>query len=308
MAFVFNDENVVNSYGFILVNAGGDFSRFKTNPVMFYNHDIDEVIGRWGGLKYVGSQIIADEEFDEADPTGAKVKGKVDRGYLKGCSMGVIIKGGEYRQTPSGDMVLHITEWEWLETSITGNPSNSGTLRLYTLDGKQIMGQDNIQLNINSLIKNKHQIEMETTTIVLSADALVVLSLERTATGKDISAAVMELSAKLTKSETRLNQILKKRAEDLVNPAIGSGQLTADKKEALIKLAVDDYDEAVALIALYPTKKSLAATEVKNASGPSGRDDWGYMKWLKEDPKGLQEMEAKDPQQFAALKAGYKRR
>lgn len=44
--YVLNDESVVNSHGFVLLNSAGRFERYNANPVMLFNHDGANLIGQ----------------------------------------------------------------------------------------------------------------------------------------------------------------------------------------------------------------------------------------------------------------------
>ncbi|MDR0792008.1 MAG: hypothetical protein LBE82_01770, partial [Chitinophagaceae bacterium] len=89
--FVLSDGNQVNNYGFRVNTDGIDLSRFMANPVMLNNHydGIGGVLGKWMEIKKEGGKLFATPDFDEADENAKQVKGKVDRGYIKGASLGL---------------------------------------------------------------------------------------------------------------------------------------------------------------------------------------------------------------------------
>ncbi len=95
--FVLNDERVKNSHGFYLLNAGGRFDRFAKNPVMLDNHDLDRLIGRWDELTVEGSLLTAVPVFDEGTALGRERMGLVERGFLRGASIGLYIYAAGYR-------------------------------------------------------------------------------------------------------------------------------------------------------------------------------------------------------------------
>ena len=53
--FILNDESVVNSHGFVLLNAAGRFERYNANPVMLFNHEGTNLIGQMTPLRTDGS-------------------------------------------------------------------------------------------------------------------------------------------------------------------------------------------------------------------------------------------------------------
>ena len=101
--FILSDTSKTNSYGFRIAMEGMDTSRFRENPVMLYRHNDDDVIGRWHNLRVDDGRLLADAEFDQDDELAAKVAGKVERGFIKGCSMGIWIK--DMQETADGWIV-----------------------------------------------------------------------------------------------------------------------------------------------------------------------------------------------------------
>ncbi len=309
--FVLNDESVITAHGFVVLNSGGKFDRFRENPVMLDSHDECEVIGRWLNLTVAGSKLQAESEFDVDDPDALKISGKVDRAFLKGASMGIIINDAEMRNMPVLGYQIVVTDWELLEASIVGVPSNKAALRLYAKDGKTVLAADEIKLSLDSIINQKQIMEK----ITLSGEAAKVLGLGKEPEITDLNAAIMEMSASLTaannakiKAEKELSDHQVKQATDLVELAVKEGRITADKKDSYVKLATTDFKQAKDIIDSLPAKETLS-TKVTNLGGnkqAAGRESWDYMKWLKEDPSGLAEMATNDPEGHATLKASYK--
>ncbi|MGL4908959.1 MAG: HK97 family phage prohead protease, partial [Bacteroidales bacterium] len=121
--FILNDETVKNSFGFYLMNAGARLERFNNNPVMLYSHDNRNVLGKWEGVKIEGTKMLATPLFDVDDPDALKIKGKVDRGFIKGVSLGIVIHKAESIKL-ADDYVLAATEWTAMEASVVSVPSN----------------------------------------------------------------------------------------------------------------------------------------------------------------------------------------
>ena len=319
--FILNDESVLNSHGFFIMNAGGDFERFNANPVMLDAHGDGSclnVIGRWGALTVEGSQLIADPEFDLEDENAAKIAGKVDRGFVVGTSMGIYILDAEMRDIPGQGFYPVVTRWELLEASPVPVPSNKAALRLYAADRKTVITLEEVKLSINEIIKLKNP-EMEK--ITLTVESARVLGLGKSTDETELNAAIMELSAKLSdansaklKAETekadaekKLSDHAVKQANDLVDLAVKEGRITADKKESFVKLATADYDQAKNILEAMPGKSNLSKEVKPGASGSApDRADWDYMKWAKEDSVGLQKLAVDDPTRFTELKAAYK--
>ena len=195
--YILNDESVVNSHGFVLLNAAGRFERFNANPVMLFNHEADKLIGQMTGLRVEGTKLIGTPVYDEEDALAAKCKRQGEKGFLKGCSPGIMIYAVELRTNPDGEERITVTDWELCEVSLVSVPSNRNALRLYNAQG-EVIPDDQIRLSIESLLHLNKQDEMDK--IILTAEAYAALGLKSNeADGKAISAAIMELKARVEK-------------------------------------------------------------------------------------------------------------
>ena len=117
--FVLSDESL-NTHGFVVKTDGIDYKDFMNNPVMFYNHNRDGgVIGRWENVHVDGVRLIGDAVFDENDELGAKIKEKVEKGFINACSIGITV---EQMETING--VLTAVKSRLVEVSICDIPSN----------------------------------------------------------------------------------------------------------------------------------------------------------------------------------------
>lgn len=320
--FILNDETRKNSHGFYLLNAGGRFERFNENPVMLNMHDLNQLIGKWLHLRTEGNLLMADPEFDEGDPDAVKVKGKVERGYLRGASAGIIIHSAEWRTNPeTKEEELYVTDWELYEASIVSVPSNAGALTLKVYDGQcRLVSDEKIRPHIENIIKlslscNENQTLKNDETmaeIKLTAEALVALGVKEGADGTAISAAIVKLQADKAKAESDLKTeqektaaTLKKQAEGMVNLAVAKGKIPADKKEHFVKLALADYDTAKGALDAIPEKQSLSA-QIKGVVGgkdiPAGRENWKLLQWMKEDMTGLQKLKSEQPDVYEEIK------
>jgi len=321
-AFVLNDETKKNSHGFYLLNAGGQLDRFRENPVMLFNHDYNRLIGKWNSLRVEGSLLIADPVFDDSDDDALKIKGKVDRGFLKGGSLGIIMLDAEYRDNPAtGSFDIFVTKWELFEGSVVSIPSNAGALSLKVYDRECKLVNDDQVLNFldgvvklsaaadnkNNPLNQKKEAPMEQ--VKLSTEALGALGINDGLDAASISAAIVSLKAKLDGAATEnvsLKELAKqdreKRAEDMVDLAIKAGKITADKKDRFVKLALADFDTVKATLEGIPSKQSLSAMmDNGKKAATEGRENWTYLKWAKEDPAGLANLKTTDPTAFAEI-------
>ena len=322
--FVFNDETKRNSHGFFLVNAGGRFERFRDNPVMLDHHVLDRLIGRWENLRPEGSLLVADPVFDEGVALGAERKGQVARGFLKGASPGIMPLSAEYRENiVTGEGELYVTEWELIEGSVASVPSNAGAVSLKIYDSNEQPVEDkDVKLHLDNIVKLCAQTsagapgEISNTKkmekILLTAAAIFALGINENADGAAISEAIVKLHSEkkdLADEVEKLNDAeierVKKAATDKVDLDISQGRATADARADLIALAIDNPELYGKLVGDKPEKVSLAAA-VKPITGgsvvPADRANWTHLKWLKEDPKGLESIKLNHPEVFAQIK------
>ena len=304
--FILNDASKVNSYGFKVSNDKIDLERIKSNPIMLFNHNMNCVIGRWDNIRVEGELLKAEAVFDSDDEESKKIEGKVDRGFLKGASIGFIIIAIEEAK----DKPMCVTEWEFMEASIVGIPSNSNAIALYGADRKKLSAEE-IKLSVDefksNVLKNSKS-NMKQITLIVAA--MTALGVTENSTEADINAAILSLKASADKSAEAINELSahkKLQAEALVDLAIADGKLTADKKESFVKLAITDLKHATEILSTMPGKKVLAAVVGKdekkiNKDANADREGWNYLKWSKEDPKGLAAMRTNDSEAFEALR------
>lgn len=321
-SFVLNDQTKRNSHGFFLLNSGGRFERFNENPVMLDNHDLDRLIGRWEHLRVEGELLKADPVFDDGTALGAERKGQVERGFLRGASPGILPLKAEYRHNPvTGDEDLYVTEWELFENSTTSVPSNAGAiaLKVYTHDGQLVPDKD-VRLHMDNIVKLCANSETQgkipniknMEKITLTTEAYVALGINTDAATEVISAAIVKLhkaqeeaNESLKTLQTKLQEDQKKRADALVKMGIDTGRFPATETKDYTELAMTNYALAEKMINAIPAKISLSgkANPIVASDIPAGRENWTYLRWLKEDSAGLAKIKTDNPEAFEAIKS-----
>ncbi|MEZ2337684.1 hypothetical protein AB6735_18705 [Mucilaginibacter sp. RCC_168] len=278
--FILNDENVINSYGFRVRNAGLIFDRFDDNPVMLDSHynETEYVAGRWDNRRIDGTLLKMDADFDTELDCGKRLAGQVDRKFVKGASLGLSISFDEwedsFQRQPDGNWDL--IKAEVMEGSVCGVPSNAGSLCLYDkATGKKITEAE-IKLSLQKLSATTVQ-ELTPNTnemkeFKLSAPAMAVLvnfGLANQESENEINEAIIKLNAELKTQKdtnatlkTEVEKQLKLQAEKMVDAAILDERIVADDRETYVQLAVTNFDLASKLLAAKPVKKSLSNTVV----------------------------------------------
>lgn len=153
--FILSDESL-NSYSYKVLTSGIDLNRFKSNPVMFYNHNRElGVIGRWENIRVEGTRLLADPVFDEADEFARKIKSKVDNGFIKSASIGFFTE--EPYVTKDNDR--WIMNCQLNECSIVDIPSNENAMALYDKNDQRVLNVSEYFLSLGT--KGKQTTELD---------------------------------------------------------------------------------------------------------------------------------------------------
>ncbi len=283
--FVLCDSSSINSQGFRIPLEGMNLDRFRVNPVMLYQHDKYNVIGKWENIRIEDGKLLADAKFDSEDELARQVEGKVERGFLKGCSVGIIINDMKL----VGE-VYEATATELMEASICSVPSDAGAVRLMDADRNPIDFQTvklsfEQSLNINKMEKEQTQKMAE---------------LEATITEKDKRIAELEAE----KAERTRNE-----REAYLAGKVNDGIITETEKPHFAKLAEKDFDSVKAILdtrhAQKQTSLSAMAHEARKDTATADRTNWSYLEWAKKDPEGLRKMKIESPKEFERLATAY---
>lgn len=280
--FILNDETKANSYGFKIKTSGIRLERFSANPVMLDGHNPSNlsVIGRWKEIKTEDGKLSADTDFDSEDPNAALIAGKVERGVIKGASMGISFNKKDFSYE-NGELILEKCELH--EVSIVAIPSNANALRLYA-DG-ELMSDSYMKALCLSIAQNSETEfkPKDMNKIKLSQLAFIALGFAQNtneASDTEINQAILSLQKqkedaeqKLALSEEKLNAYLQKeKAEkekqinEMVELAVKQGKITADKHQSFVDLAQQNFELAKSALDAIPAKQNFSP-EVKTPTG-----------------------------------------
>lgn len=283
--FVFNDQNQANSYGFRILTAGISLKRFNKNPIMLNQHwnSTSNVLGKWENLKVEKDLLLGEPVFDVADEEALKVSGKVDRGFINSCSMGITFKREDLKIIGTE---LIMEKCELYECSIVAVPSNANSIRLYAENGELLKDDEVKQLCLSLQPVKKLETPNENQTlefntidmkkITLSLAVLTALSFDKATPEVDVEAvekAVLKLSnenaelkAEKLKLEAAAESAQEKSIEEMVNLAITEGRIPATKKDDFVNLAKANFELAKTTIASIPAKVTLSSQVVPGAT------------------------------------------
>lgn len=277
ITFILHDDSV-NTYRFRMLTSGANLDEFRRNPVMFLHHnDYDLPIGRWENIRVEGSQILADAVFDELDDQAMKVKGKVDRGFIRMASIGAWAPE-EKTEDPAmmlpGQTGPTVTKWTVREASIVAIGANHNALRMYNrttgelidlsdtdavlrlMDDLSIKKIDNMS-NLKTILKlhdNASDADIETAVQNLQQENE---SLKQTnATLEDEN---KRLKDEADNAETQRKEMQKTEAVKLVDAAVRDGRLDASGKDAFIALFDADFERAKATLNAIPKVTSVVS-------------------------------------------------
>lgn len=297
--FIFNDENQENSYGFSILTEGIDLTRFMKNPVMLSDHWNSNwnVIGKWNDVKKEGAILTGLPEFDTEDKDAAAIGGKVNRGFINACSMGIVFDR-ENLSVIGGKVFL--TKCELVEVSVVPVPSNANSVRLMHQDGK-VMDEKEIQelsLSVIPSIKNPElNLKIDNMKkIILSVTALMALGFKDQPEGgldaTEVEAKILSLSEELktAKSENESLKLAQQQAEEKAKAeaktrieqkvalAITNGQFKADQKDEMVNLGLTSETALDTVIGSIPVKQNFSgkvtSTENTTTSEVKTMDDF----------------------------------
>ncbi|KIA86589.1 HK97 family phage prohead protease [Flavobacterium sp. AED] len=280
--FVFNDQNQANSYGFRILTAGISLKRFKNNPMMLDQHynSTQAVLGKWENVAVDKDLLLGEPVFDIEDKDALKVSGKVERGFINSCSMGITFKPSDLKIIGTE---LIMEKCELYECSIVAVPSNANSIRLYAEGGELLKDEE-----IKQLCLALQPIEGETQNldlnpihdmkkITLTLAVLTALSFDKATPEVDVDAveaAVLKLSnenatmsAKLLALETEKDNAAELAIETMVSLAITEGRIPATKKEDFVKLALLNFELAKSTLEGIPAKVTLGDKTVPVVPG-----------------------------------------
>lgn len=254
--FVLSDSHQMNSHGFRIDLNGLDLERFNANPVMLYRHCSDDVIGSWKDVRVESGKLLGVPVFDPEDELAQKVAGKVDRGFLKGCSVGILINemnkvDGEYT----------VTAAELMEASLCSIPSDAGAVMLYNKDKERVtLAELTAEWEHNAPIKNNlnpHKMEDKEKTAAEEAQAQ--LQAELTQAQATIATLTAEKEAAAKKAKEAAAAAKKQAIADMVAEAKKDGKIKENEVEGYTKLATADFDSVKALFDARPAETTPAA-------------------------------------------------
>jgi HK97 family phage prohead protease len=273
MTFILSDSDSVNIYGYRVLLSGMDLGRFKDNPVMLYNHNYEQVIGRWENIRIEDGRLCADPVFDHADPLGATISRKVEEGFIRGASLGIMRLAFQ----EGADHVQEVSRCELMEVSIVSVPADAGALA-YDDEYRPLSADAFAKTFFNNKSNLKGMNGLELTAATLSA-----LGVSGEATSQGVEQAVTGLTQKVNDLQARLSAMEQEKIERIVDQAIAAKKIGADERETYMTLAAKDCAGVEKILAKMPGVQPV--TGQLNTQGAAGK--YEGKTWDELDKAGL---------------------
>lgn len=302
-------DSTLLTNGMRVMVDGVDISQFQKNPVMLYDHnDWQLPIGRWLDTVKENAKILTNADFDyeDKDERTQAIIGKVERGFLKACTVG--LADLEATDDPAyilpGQTGPTILRCRLREISITSIGRNHNALRLYDRDGNvmELTDKTDTKLLLSDFIvspkittnMSKKYLELlnlsdKATDVEIDEKVALLLSDKKKAT-EDLEAEKLKVTAidgEKQKLQERLDALeladktAKKTAFDAeLAEAFKDGRLSekpeGDKatpvKDRMLNLFDKDPEGTLALVKDLPKHKS--AINLSDVNPPEGESAW----------------------------------
>lgn len=133
--------------GHILEPTGCDLTNYRANPVVLWQHNPDQPVGRATDLVVEGDRIRARITFAPSgiSPKADEVRGLVKNGIVSGISVGFDVLDGEPLDPKKPRSGQRFTKWELLECSFCSVPVDPGaavTARAQTQESGEMTNTD----------------------------------------------------------------------------------------------------------------------------------------------------------------------
>lgn len=126
-------DSSVDRHGEVVVASGGDFTAYRRNPVVLFNHDPSLPIARCTEVRVSGDKVLATVEFPPAGTSelSDEVFALIKAGVLSAWSIGFnpiksdALDPGQPKYGPK-----RYTAWELLEISAVATPCNRNAVTI----------------------------------------------------------------------------------------------------------------------------------------------------------------------------------
>lgn len=331
--FVISDESV-NDYGFRILTSGIDLERYKKNPVLLYCHvrgaekggDVLP-IGLVENIRIESTQLVGELVFDESDEFAVKVESKVKKKMLNAVSPGLDMI--EWSEDPAlmlpGQTMPTITKCTLKEVSIADIPANGNAVKLFGKEATVSIGlSDSNPQDLDKLFINTNKTPMTMELVIAELNNMEGIELATGATEQQILSAMKKgvstlqsqltaktdevetLTTKVGELETQLadkdKDVLKTKAENLVDTALAANKIVAAEKDSFVQLAMASEDGYNSVKTILDGKKPYKPVSQQLNADELDDDTKLVAAWDEHHRKGtLEKVKLKSPEHFKAM-------
>lgn len=302
---ILSDESL-NTNGYRVLTSGIDISAYKKNPIVLYNHNRrDGLVGKGINVVIENGKLVAEGiEFYEGNEYALDVKRKYEGGFLNAFSIGfqVLERSDDPSVLLKGQRYATVTKCKLVEFSIVEMPSNSNAVRLYD-ENMQELSMSDLTVLSNSVDSALPKVENQTTQHPMK-NLLKKLGLAEDATEEQAITVLEGLNSDIEKLKANTEKVIEKYVK------FDSEQ----KKKSFMTLAAVDFDSALTLLGdgvasekteSKPQESTLSIVDaIKQLQAGNTQTNDVTLSWddyQKNDPKGLQQLQADDFEKFSKL-------
>lgn len=298
-------DGSMTMHGIRFLMSGGRMERFESNPVMLYMHTRGNVIGSWANLRLDSDAYVADPIFDDEDPAVKEIARKVEKKFLRACSMGVIIHKLEM---VNGEPTA--IEWEPYECSIVDVGSNANALVLYTPEGEMVEDTENHVKNLTLSIMSETKKPVSGTEGALATKEIALAAgLAEDATADSIVQKITEVTNNYLEQVQKVKDLelaakTKETAaiKEMLDLAIDSKKISATERPHYETLAATNFDSVKAILSKISAPVDLVGVANQGKSQATESKEDLFEEYEKLDKSGkLEKLQATDPAKFKTL-------
>lgn len=239
-------------------------------------------IGLAYDLRKENGQLLAEIEFDQEDDFAKLIEGKVDRGFIKMCSAGLmpLTISEDPKHLLQGQKRATLAKSELFEISIADFGSNPNSLRLYD-ENRQMVNLSAGGNNLIPLVKQKTDNPNINNNMEFIQKVAVLLGMQPETAEATVYAELqkkVDLAQTATSLETKYNALkdeVKLSRENAIVALVDAQvdvKFTADKKEKYVKLGKDtDIETLKGILEDMPAINGKPTT-LLNRQNPAGGD------------------------------------
>lgn len=137
----------------------------------------------------------------------------------------------------------------------------------------------------------------------LSTVTIKSLGLSGNYSEREVEIKVMQKDKEIEDLTLQLSKEQDAKIEAYLSAAVDSGKINATQKTAYCELAKKDFNQVKNIVDVIDTNPKTSLRDIESKTSlTAGRETWNYLKWMREDSAGLEQMRLNNPDAFDRLK------